>query len=158
PLARAFLAAACGDPRRVPAIDPAALDLLTRYAWPGNIRELRNVVERAALLCEHGAIGVEHLPVDKMRATYTAPRDAGPGAGDPAAAALDDDDDRGARPSPTRALEALYPGEPERDRIIATLELCRGNQTRAASILGMSRRTLLYRLERYGLPRPRKRG
>jgi transcriptional regulator with GAF, ATPase, and Fis domain len=60
-------------------------------------------------------------------------------------------------PAAIHALEALYPGDPERDRIIATLELCRGNQTKAAHVLGMSRRTLLYRLERYGLPRPRKR-
>jgi transcriptional regulator with GAF, ATPase, and Fis domain len=54
------------------------------------------------------------------------------------------------------ALDGLYPGDAERDRIIGALELCRGNQTKAAAILGMSRRTLIYRLERYGLPRPRK--
>jgi transcriptional regulator of acetoin/glycerol metabolism len=55
-----------------------------------------------------------------------------------------------------RALDGLYPGRAERERIIAALEACRGNQTRAAAILGMSRRTLIHRLERYALPRPRK--
>ncbi|TMQ07195.1 MAG: AAA family ATPase [Deltaproteobacteria bacterium] len=153
PLARVFLAAACPDPRRIPAIDSAAIDLLTSHAWPGNIRELRNVVERAALLASDGAIGVEHLP-DALRAPRRAARD--PAAAPPAIA----DEPGGDREQPARsatcALEALYPGGPERERIISTLELCRGNQTRAAQVLGMSRRTLLYRLERYGLPRPRK--
>jgi len=142
PLARAFLAAACTGARRIPALDPVALDVLTRYAWPGNIRELRNVIERAALLCSTGVISVAHLPAAMIRATGAARREAA-------------DPDEPA-PAATHALEALYPGDPERERIIATLELCRGNQTRAAQILGMSRRTLLHRLERYGLPRPRK--
>ncbi|HEU4727838.1 MAG TPA: FHA domain-containing protein [Kofleriaceae bacterium] len=55
-------------------------------------------------------------------------------------------------------LDALYPGDAERERIIEALEVCRGNQTRAAAMLGMSRRTLISRIERYRLPRPRKRG
>lgn len=59
-------------------------------------------------------------------------------------------------PDPARALDGLYPGVAERDRIVAALQACRGNQTRAAAILGMSRRTLIHRLERYALPRPRK--
>jgi hypothetical protein len=45
--------------------------MLERYSWPGNIRELRNVIERAVLLCAGGPIGLEHLPVEKMRATMT---------------------------------------------------------------------------------------
>jgi hypothetical protein len=57
-----------------------------------------------------------------------------------------------------RGLDALYPGDAERDRIVEALEVCRGNQTRAAAILGMSRRTLISRIERYQLPRPRKPG
>jgi transcriptional regulator of acetoin/glycerol metabolism len=59
-------------------------------------------------------------------------------------------------PDRARALDGLYPGRAERERIIAALAACRGNQTRAAAILGMSRRTLIHRLERYALPRPRK--
>jgi DNA-binding NtrC family response regulator len=45
----------------------------------------------------------------------------------------------------------------ERDRIAGALEECKGNQTRAAEVLGMSRRALVARIEQYGLPRPRKR-
>ena len=194
PLARAFLATAATHTGRVPRLGHDAQSLLEAYAWPGNIRELRNVIERAALLCSDDTIRPEHLPVDKMRATYP-PTPTHAAAPPPSRAAGDDHDhasvrgeplsqttsggrDRnrsGARgeppshpaegkhnraagepPSHARGLEALYPGDGERDRIIAALESCRGNQTRAAAVLGMSRRTLVYRLERYGLPRPRK--
>jgi DNA-binding NtrC family response regulator len=144
PLAHTFIGAAssqAGQPP--PKLAAAAIDLLMRYSWPGNIRELRNVAERACLLCTSGVIEPEHLPIEKMRATYSA-------AERPAPTSAPVADDRGL------ALDALYPGDPERVRIISTLEQCRGNQTKAARILGMSRRTLIYRLERYGLPRPRK--
>jgi transcriptional regulator with GAF, ATPase, and Fis domain len=153
PLAQSFIAAASAQSERKPQLDREALEVLESYSWPGNIRELRNVIERAVLLSGQGTIRQEHLPIDKMRATYAAYRSpavaddaATPPSGPPAAAGLD----------PAHALDALYPGDAERDRIIATLELCRGNQTKAAKVLGMSRRTLIYRLERYGLPRPRK--
>ena len=43
---------------------PAALDLLKKYSWPGNIRELRNVIERAMIFCDDATIDVEHLPAD----------------------------------------------------------------------------------------------
>jgi two-component system, NtrC family, response regulator AtoC len=142
PLAQSFVSAvATGDGPR-PRLERDTLDVLESYSWPGNIRELRNVIERAVLLCTNGVIRPEHLPIDKMRATYAA----GPPPVRPDGDALEPE-----------ALDALYPGDAERDRIISTLELCRGNQTKAARILGMSRRTLIYRLERYGLPRPRKR-
>ncbi len=50
-----------------------------------------------------------------------------------------------------------HPVDDERARILAALEQCAGNQTKAAAVLGISRRTLIHRLELYGLPRPRKR-
>jgi DNA-binding NtrC family response regulator len=134
--------------------------VLEAYSWPGNIRELRNVIERAVLLCGGGTIRPEHLPMDKMRATYAAyPRPAAaPGEASPPPASPPAGPPPGGPADAPAAhpLDALYPGDAERDRIIATLERCRGNQTRAAKVLGMSRRTLIYRLERYGLPRPRK--
>ena len=63
-LAASFLSAACQDLERTspPAISPAALELLRRHAWPGNIRELRNVIERAAVMCTESTILPEHLP------------------------------------------------------------------------------------------------
>jgi DNA-binding NtrC family response regulator len=159
PLVQSFIASASAHSERAPQISEDALALLEAYSWPGNIRELRNVVERAVLLCSDGVIRPEHLPVEKMQATYPAGRaPAAPpaGAGDSDRADQTGQVDLTEPALDARGLDALYPGDAERDRIIGALELCRGNQTRAAAILGMSRRTLIHRLERYGLPRPRK--
>ncbi len=167
PLAQSFIAAAGAQSERRAQLGREALEVLESYSWPGNIRELRNVIERAVLLSGHGLIRPEHLPMDKMRATYAAYRPAMIEAAPPAATAAPPfaaaPPSAAAPPPPesppaAHALEALYPGDAERERIISTLELCRGNQTKAAKVLGMSRRTLIYRLERYGLPRPRKPG
>jgi two-component system response regulator AtoC len=106
-------------------IHPEALALLVSYSWPGNIRELRNVIERAVLMCGNGPITSMHLPTEKMHGTFVRP------------AGLDLSAD-------------------ERSRILAALEQAGGNQAQAASLLGVSRRTLINRLERYNLPRPRK--
>jgi DNA-binding NtrC family response regulator len=62
PLARAFVERAAAEAKRSPpSLSPAALEVLRRYPWPGNIRELRNVVERAVLLTDVDAIDVDHL-------------------------------------------------------------------------------------------------
>ena len=146
-LAHSFINGVTARGSQKAQLSAEALALLEKYSWPGNIRELRNVIERAVLLCANGVIRPEHLPVEKMRTTYTPrTRSPTPVPADP----IERDDDE------APALDALYPGDAERERIIATLELCRGNQTKAARILGMSRRTLIYRLERYGILRPRK--
>jgi two-component system, NtrC family, response regulator AtoC len=139
-LAKNFLARAAAQLQRKPAplLSDEALDLLRSYAWPGNIRELRNVIERAALLCTEGPILAEHLPVDKMSATLAAQaaaRAAGP-----------------ARPAGVRAET----DELERQRILEALQQSGGNQRRAAELLHMPRRTFVRRLEEYNLPRPRK--
>jgi two-component system, NtrC family, response regulator AtoC len=136
PLARRFIAEASARGRRPPGISPEALALLQRYVWPGNLRELRNAIERAVLLCD-AEIGLEHLPVEKMEATVARPS-AAP-ASTPAATPAESPDD-----------------DAEAERIRAALERAGGNQTMAARELGMSRRTLVNRLNEYGLPRPRK--
>jgi transcriptional regulator with PAS, ATPase and Fis domain len=73
-LARGFIADACRKGNRTdePTISNDAMTLMLRYGWPGNIRELRNVIERAVLLCSNGAITLSHLPVEKMSATFAA--------------------------------------------------------------------------------------
>jgi hypothetical protein len=67
-LAKAFIQSASAQAGRArpPVLSLEALTLLRRYGWPGNIRELRNVIERAVLLCGDGPIALEHLPVEKM--------------------------------------------------------------------------------------------
>ncbi|HEX8106484.1 MAG TPA: helix-turn-helix domain-containing protein, partial [Kofleriaceae bacterium] len=116
-----------------------ALGYLERYRWPGNVRELRNVIERAAVLSHGSAIEPADLPLPITRAAI-------------AADSLSGREDGGARGEP---------GDPapdgDRRRIIAALEQCAGNQTRAAKLLGISRRTLVNRLAAYDIPRPRPR-
>jgi DNA-binding NtrC family response regulator len=134
PLARGFCedaAARLGRP--APALSPEALAALEAYTWPGNIRELRNMIERATVLCDGEVIEPDDLPLDKMAATLPPP------------------DER--RPSPAPRID----DEAEKARIVATLAHCNGNQTRAAAALGYSLRKLVYLMTRYDLPRPRKR-
>ena len=107
-----------------------AIAVLEGYRWPGNVRELRNVMERALLLAGDEPITSEHLPVERLYAAQ--------------------------RPTPSTAPAAAAGDDDERGRIIAVLEECAGNQTRAAERLGLTRRQLVWRLERYGLPRPRR--
>ncbi|HVE87722.1 MAG TPA: sigma 54-interacting transcriptional regulator [Myxococcales bacterium] len=139
PMASAFARVAARQLGRGGAdarISPAAMRLLEQYAWPGNIRELRNAVERAVLLAGGGPVDVEHLPLEKMSAVWLAP---------PAPA-----------PAPAPAPEGDRAAA-ERQRIADALQRCAGNQTQAARLLGISRRTLLYKLDAHGLPRPQKR-
>jgi len=141
-LARSFAAdAAARLGRDAPVLDEAALRALRAHAWPGNARELRNVIERAVLLCDGPAIGVADLAVGT----------AAPPAPAPPAPPIPD-----ATPPPADSPLAEQLAAVERQRILAALEAFGGNQTRAAESLGMPRRTFVKRLEAYGLPRPRK--
>jgi hypothetical protein len=73
PLARAFIdRAAQHRGARAPKLSDEVLALLQRYGWPGNIRELQNVIERAVSLCDGGTITLEHLPVEKLVATLAS--------------------------------------------------------------------------------------
>jgi two-component system response regulator AtoC len=110
-----------------------ALALLRAYGWPGNIRELRNVIERAVVVCNNDLISDEDLPAERMRGTYLRlPHQDGPAVGQ------------------------SEDGQDERTRVIQALAQADGNQSKAASLLGVSRRTLINRLEQFDLPRPRK--
>ena len=136
PLAHQFLAkiaAKLGRP--VPRLTSEALALLRAYDWPGNVRELRNVIERAMVLCTGSVIDARDLPEDKMRATVTARTS-----------------------QPRVVVDTAAASEPhERQEILDALEACNGNQTHAAKLLGVSRRTLINKLEKFAVPRPRKR-
>jgi len=116
-------------PDRRVRVTPKAFELLTRYHWAGNVRELENVVERAVILSEGGDIYPEHLP-DSLNSSTR-----------PSNGALDIE-----IPEEGISLEAL-----EKDLIQKALRKAGGNQTRAAELLGISRHTLIYRLEKYGM-------
>jgi DNA-binding NtrC family response regulator len=109
----------------VPRFDAEALGMLRAYAWPGNIRELRNVVERAVILSDGERVGRKELRLAELPETGANPGLIG----------ADDD--------------------PERRRVVAALAECGGNQSRAAKLLGISRNTLIARIRELGLARPR---
>jgi two-component system response regulator AtoC len=169
PLAEIFIARACAEADRTPLpLSLEAMALLHRHSWPGNIRELRHMMERAVLLCQGDAITPEHLPVERMRATRPAPPTPhAPHASIDSAAPAPRDHPRaptGGRrhtpptPAQDEALDFKKDArERERKQIIAALRTAEGNQSKAAQILGISRRTLLTKLDVHKLPRPRKR-
>jgi transcriptional regulator with PAS, ATPase and Fis domain len=148
PLARAFVLRTSRElaRTRVPRVLPEAIAALEQHDWPGNVRELRNVMERAVLLAGDGDIGPAQLPQEKIS-------ERPPGR-----------DADGERSRPTvpplhvtaRVTEALA-RDPEAARLLAVLDACDWNQTKAAIELGVSRRTLVSRLSAYGLTRKRAR-
>ena len=131
------------------SFDESALAALRAYRWPGNIRELKNVVERAALLSQGAAITAEHL---LFRGTaLSGGAAAAPPAPVPEAAAA------AARPPAAGSMLMRDEfAELERTRILEAMDRCGGNQSRSARMLGISRTTLIKRLEQYAYVRPRK--
>lgn len=115
-LARRFAAEFVGGPIR---LSPQAVRCLLSHAWPGNVRELRNAIQLACLVCRGDVILPEHLP--------------------PKIANHVPDTDR-------QDPEAGQLSQIERATILATLEECNGNRTQTAKKLGISRRSLIYKL------------
>jgi len=163
-LARTFIDTAARNlARPAPALTGDALAALEAYPWPGNLRELRNMMERAVLLCAGGSITLRELPIEKMRATL-APRraPAALAAADwlpaPAPLPAPDDPPRAGGPRPLRAVVREQVEALEKQRICDALARVAGNQSAAAKLLGMPRRTLVKRLAAYNIPRPRRGG
>jgi two-component system NtrC family response regulator len=114
-----------GEPGRTRRVAPQALEALVEYGWPGNVRELESVIERTLLLADDDVIRLVDLPAEvrmRRQSASTVPVDI---------------------PEDGLDLEAL-----ERSLLLQALDKAGGNVTRAARLLGLSRRTLQYRLER----------
>ncbi len=140
PLADAFLGE-LGPTMGRPAagISRDAREWLLAYPWPGNVRELRNAIERAILLCDGGLITREHLPAavghpESARAANGA--QSLNGALDPAS------------PLPAGGVDLE---EVERSLVERALRDTRGNKSKAARLLGLTRAQLYSRIEKYGL-------
>ena len=120
PLAHAFLADYTGGRTR---LSNPAVECMKRYVWPGNVRELCNAMERAALLCGGELILLDHLPARVRATTASAPT---------------------APPTEGQQLE-----EVERQTILEALRKHGHNRTETAKALGISRRALIYKLQRF---------
>jgi two-component system, NtrC family, response regulator AtoC len=152
PLAVTFAQAACQQLERAPLVLAVeTLRWLQAHAWPGNVRELKNVIERAVVLCSESSIGPEYLPASFSSAPASAAERALAGSGMAAAST----NIVSAEMDPARFQAQLQ--SLERARIVEALSRSGGNQTQAAKLLGVSRRTLVARLAELDLPRPRKR-
>jgi DNA-binding NtrC family response regulator len=156
PLARRFLQSARPDL----SFSPEAMDRLTTYGWPGNVRELRNVIDRAAALCRNPVI----MPTDlHLRITGRSPAAALAAAIAPvgttvtgstsgpamSAAPASQGVEPRSGPAPIRSIK-----DAEIEAIQAALKATGGNKTEAAKILGIARKTLREKLEKYGLSGP----
>src|SRR6185436_2187878 len=135
PLAETFVTEASRQLGRdvPPVIAPDALAYMQSYEWPGNIRELRNVMERAVVLCQGPTITAADLAAPALR---PAPPLAPPSPLARIAATISTEPAERAARAPLRDEIELV----ERQRIMEALESCAGNQTRAARKLGISRR------------------
>jgi DNA-binding NtrC family response regulator len=156
-LARSLISEACQRMGRStePELSPEVLTLLQQYPWPGNIRELRNVIERAVLLCTGDVLELSHLPADKMSSHFAARKTAHAPSVPPLVPVVAPSIVRAPSLLPAELREQL--AQAERQRIVEALSKCAGNQTEAAQALGISRRTLVKRLATFNIPRPRKR-
>lgn len=108
-----------------PKLTPSALDALLSYSYPGNVRELENILERAVALTENNSIQREDLNLTNSNTKTTAPTNISP------------------------SKKSL--GELEKQSIVNALEEARWNKTAAAKALGLTRRQLLYRLEKLNI-------
>ncbi|MFO0679900.1 MAG: sigma 54-interacting transcriptional regulator [Polyangiaceae bacterium] len=155
PLAELFARrAALRLTKPTPTFTEDAIDAMREYGWPGNVRELKNVVERGVVLCEGMEITRDLLALDT---TFTPPSTppSTTMVNLPRLAELvpppDSETPQPVKPNLQDELETV-----ERQRIVQALADCAGNQSAAAKVLGISRFTLMKRLEAYGISRPRK--
>ena len=112
--------------RRIQGVAPEGMSMLCSYSWPGNIRELENCIERASILCHGSTIQPQHLLFGDFLAEPPPPTLSS-----------------NAEPKTLRDVE--------KDHIERVLSQSEGNQTRAATILGIDRKTLRNKIREYGL-------
>ncbi|MBN1795766.1 MAG: sigma 54-interacting transcriptional regulator [Sedimentisphaerales bacterium] len=111
--------------KRITRISTPAIEMLTSYHWPGNIRELENCIERAILLCDEDVIRSEHLPpsLQMIRKTDT---------------------------TQGRSFIEIIENK-EKELVIDALKKCNGQQRKAAAELGLTERILGYKIKKYGI-------
>ncbi len=130
--------------KKVRSVSPSFLDVLSRYDWPGNVRELENVLERAIILSRSEVLGPELLP----------PQVQNPVTGKTSESGQTQTNSVLSQPATTGTKTTTAPlDDAERQALIAALEANQHHRERTADALGISRRTLQYKLKKYGLTR-----
>ena len=140
-LAEHFLAKHSG--RAKPALSPEAAEKLMGYSFPGNVRELENILERAIIYCEDSLIRAGDIDLHEGR--------EGPSGGGRMAANAERPGDKMLAANENARGEAAPLSEIEKQAIINALDRCNGNRTKAAELLGVSRKTILNKVKQYRL-------
>jgi two-component system response regulator HydG len=118
--------------RTVVGFDKEVVDIFNAYDWPGNLREMKNVIKRAVLLTHEGNITVHALPVEMLEAIRNPASKINSAS------------------SPVYDLKALQESQ-EKEMILKTLKEVRYNKSKAARILNIDRKTLYLKIEKYGI-------
>jgi two-component system response regulator FlrC len=144
PLARHCLAKQAAASRRAARFAASAEARLLAYPWPGNVRELENVIQRALIMTSGELVVVENLPLGSGAVAVAAPAEVEPA--------------RASSILPAQATQAEAPAgtgsggnmkDLERQHILDTLARCGGSRKKAVAVLGISERTLRYKLSQY---------
>jgi two-component system nitrogen regulation response regulator GlnG len=145
-LVQHFLVRARAEGLPTKAIEPDAMARLKAYSWPGNVRELENMVRRLAVLYAQETIGAEVIEAELREATPPAldgvEADQAGRLADSIASHLDRVFERNDGRLPPAGLHGRILREVERPLIVRVLEATRGNQIKAAALLGVNRNTL----------------
>ena len=128
-LANQFLDSLCSNTNDMRCFSDEVLEQFMNYKWPGNIRELKNCVERMAILCPDTCIGEEYLPLQITKSGMPKKSDS----------------------EKNRYNLHVITEKMERETIKNVLEIVNGNKSKAIELLGISKRNFYMKLEKYGL-------
>jgi two-component system, NtrC family, response regulator HydG len=115
--------------KKIKGYDPEVMSLFEKYDWPGNLREIKNVVKRAVLLAGGDQITLESIPAEMIQAARQVLKE---------------------KSAPIYDLKALQEAQ-EKEMIVKTLKEVRYNKSKAARILNIDRKTLYLKMEKYGI-------
>ena len=152
PLAMRLLTSRCRAGERIPALSADAAHLLLTYPWPGNVRELDNVMQRALILCDGAIIDAEHVQLEEGtgHAAWGVDHSEGAGLGARGLGRKDRKEEESFSPARAPSPEAHALSHSlsvtERDLILNAAHLDQGNRQAMAKRLGVSPRTLRYKL------------
>jgi two-component system nitrogen regulation response regulator GlnG len=131
-------------------IAPEAMDRLSAYEWPGNVRELENVIQRAMVMAVGGVVLPEHLPIGPISSS-PAPAVAADATLEEVIERKMHECVRGLRGHTSANLHGLMVGLVEKPLLRAVMRETKGNQVRAAQLLGINRNTLRKKLKDHGI-------